>query len=123
MVVAVVDRAHRDDAHFVAVFLTEQSAGAGRARIVEAHQPRRHLGVFQHHTIGDVLDLFKFGPRDRLRMGDVEAEPLGGDQRALLRDMIAEHDAQRLVQEVRRRMVGARRGAGGVIDFQLDRLP
>ena len=49
----------RDDAHLVAVFLAEQSAGAGRARVVEPHEPRRHLGVLEHHAIGDVLDLFE----------------------------------------------------------------
>ena len=32
--------AHRDDAHLVAVFLAEQRARAGRARLVERHQPR-----------------------------------------------------------------------------------
>ena len=118
---AVFDFAHGDDAHFVAILLAEQSAGAGRARIVEAHEPRRHLGVFQHHVVGDVLDLFEFGARDRLRVRDVEAQPLGRNQRALLRHMIAKHDAQSLMQDVGRRMVGARRRARVVIDLKLDR--
>ena len=50
---------------------------------------------------------------DRLGVREVEAQPVGRDQRALLRDVIAEHLAQRLVQEMGRRMVGAdrRRGA------------
>ena len=61
------------------------------------------------------------GAGDRLRVGDVEAQPLGRDQRALLRHMIAEHDAQGLVQNMGRRMIGARRRARVVIDFQLDR--
>ncbi len=123
VVVAVVDLAHADDAHLVAIFLAEQSAGAGRARIVEAHEPRRHLGVLQDDVIGDVLDLFEFGPRDRLRVSDVEAQPLGRNQRALLRHMIAKHDAQSLMQDVGRRMVGARRRARVVIDLKLDREP
>ena len=59
--------------------------------------------------------------RDRLRMSEVEAQPLGRDERALLRDMVAEHEPQRLVQEVGRGMVGARRGARRVIDGELDR--
>ena len=123
VVMAVFDFAHGDDAHLVAILLAEQSAGAGRARIVEAHEPRRHLGVFQHHVVGDVLDLFEFGARDRLRVSDVEAQPLGRNQRALLRHMIAKHDAQRLMQDVGRRMVGARRRARVVIDLKLDRQP
>ena len=91
------------------------------ARIVEAHETRRHLGVFQDDVIGDVLDLLEFGARDRLGVRDIEAQPLGRDQRALLRHMIAEHEAQRLMQDMGRRMVGAGRRAGGVIDREFDR--
>ena len=90
-------------------------------RFVKAHEPRRHLGVFQDNVVGDVLDFFKFGARDRLGVGDVEPQSLGRNQRALLRHMIAKHDAQSFMQDVGRRMVGARRRAGGVIDFKLDR--
>ena len=43
--------------------------------------------------------------RHRLGMREVEAQPVGRDQRALLRDVIAEHLAQRLVQQMRRRMI------------------
>ena len=121
-ILLAVAAAHRQHAHFLAVFLAEQSASAGRARFVEPHQPRRHLGVFQDNVVGDVLDLFKFGPSDRLRMGDVEAQPLGRNQRALLRDMIAKHDAQSLMQDVSRRMVRPRRRARAVVDLKLDRL-
>jgi hypothetical protein len=42
-------------------------------------------------------------------MREVEAQPVGRDQRALLRDVIAEHLAQRLVQQMGRGMVGADR--------------
>ena len=49
--------AHRDDAHLVAVFLAEQRARAGRARIVERHQPRGDGRILQHEIVGDVLDL------------------------------------------------------------------
>ena len=75
----------------------------------------------KHHVVGDVLDLFEFGARDRLGVGDVEAQPLGRNQRALLRHMIAKHDAQSLMQDMGRRMVGARRRARVVIDLKLDR--
>ena len=103
------------------IFLAEQSAGAEGARVVEAHEPRRHLGVLQHHAIGDVLDPFDLGAGDRFRVREVEAQPVGRNERALLRHMIAEHHAQRLMQNVGRRMVGARRRAGVVIDLKLDR--
>ena len=64
--------------------------------------------VLQHEVVGDVLDPLDLLGRHRLGMGKIEAQPVGRDQRALLRDMIAEHLAQRLVQQVRRGVVGAR---------------
>ena len=59
--------------------------------------------------------------RDRLRMREVEAQPLRRHQRAALRDVIAEHLAQRLVQQMRRRMVGADRRTARVIDLERQR--
>ena len=113
--------AHRDDAHLVAVFLAEQRARAGGARIVERHQPRGHRRILQHEVVGDVLDLLDLLRRHRLRMREVEAQPVGRDQRALLRDVIAEHLAQRLVQQMRRRMVAADGAAARVIDLERKR--
>ena len=55
-------------------------------------------------------------------MREIEAQPVGRDQRALLRDVIAEHLAQRLVQQMRRRMVAPDRAAAGVIDLERQRL-
>jgi hypothetical protein len=40
---------------------------------------------------------------------DVEAQPIGGDQRTLLRDMLAEAIPQRRVKQVRRGVIGADR--------------
>jgi hypothetical protein len=51
---------------------------------------------------------------------EVEAQPVGRDQRALLRDVGAEHLAQRLVQQMGGRVVGADRRAARVIDHQVD---
>ena len=103
--VAAEPFAHRDHAHFVAVFFAEQRARAGGARIIERHQARRHRGILQHEIVGDVLDLLDLLRRHRLGMREVETQTVGRDQRALLRDVIAEHLAQRLVQQMRRRMV------------------
>ena len=60
--------------------------------------------------------------RDRLRMREVEAQPVGRDERALLRDVIAQHLAQRLVQKMRRGMVLADRAAPRVIDVEQQRV-
>ena len=103
--------AHRHHAHLVAIFLAEQRAGAGVAGIVDRHQPRGDLVILQHHVVGDILDAAQFLRRDRLRMHEVEAQPIRRHQRAALRDVVAEHLAQRLVQQMRRGMVGADRAA------------
>ena len=60
--------------------------------------------------------------RDRLRMREIEAQAVGRDQRALLRDMRAERLAQRRVEEMRRRVVGADRAAPRRVDRQPHRL-
>ena len=104
--------AHRHHAHLVAVFLAEQRARAGRTRVVERHQPRGHRRILQHDLVGDVLDLLDLVRRHRLGMREVEPQPVGRDQRALLRDVIAEHLAQRLVQQMGGGMVRADGGCG-----------
>ncbi len=112
---------HRDDAHLLAVFLAEQRHRTQFDRGVRRHQPRRHLAVLAHTRIhlglhpGDVLA----GQRSRLR--DVEAQPVRRVQAALLRDMRTQPPAQRLVQQMRRRMVRADRGAPRVVHLRQHR--
>ncbi len=55
----------------------------------------------------------------RLAMGEVEAQPVGRDEAAALGDVVAEGPAQRLVQQVGRRVVGADRAPPPVVDGQL----
>ena len=64
-------------------------------------------------TRASLLGVIGFGMRE------VEAQAIGRDQRALLRDVLAEHLAQRLVQQMRRRVVGADARAPRVIDLEL----
>ena len=54
-------------------------------------------------------------------MHEVEAQPVRRHQRAALRDVIAQHLPQRLVQQMRRRVIGADRRAPRVIDLQQQR--
>ena len=54
-------------------------------------------------------------------MGEIETQTIRRDERTLLRDMIAENVAQRFMQQMRRRMVGAHRAAARMIDVKLDR--
>ena len=59
---------------------------------------------------------------DGLGMAEVEAQAIGRHERALLGHVIAEHLAQRLVQQMGCRVVGAHGRAALVIDDQLQRL-
>src|SRR5262249_29056646 len=113
--------AHRNDAHLVAVFFAEQGASAGGDSVVTAHQPRDHRAVLQNEVIGDVFDALDLLAADCLWMREVEAQPVRRDQRAFLRDVIAEYLAQSLVKKMRRRMVFADRAAAGVIDLKRQR--
>src|SRR5439155_22635418 len=62
------------------------------------------------------------GPAKRPGMPEIETQPVGRDDRALLRHMLAEPPAQRLMQQVGNRMIGAQTTAPAAIDPQLDRF-
>ena len=103
-------------------YFSPNSARAPEAmRVVDRHQPRGHRRVLQHDVVGDVLDPLDLLRRHRLGMREIEAQPVGRDQRALLRDVVAEHLAQRLVQEMGGRMVLPDRAAARVVDLERER--
>ena len=56
-------------------------------------------------------------------MGEIETQAIGGDQRSLLRHVIAENLAQRLMQQMRRRVILADRVASRMIDLKRERQP
>ena len=58
--------------------------------------------------------------RHRARLAEVEAQPVGGDQRALLRHVLAEMAAQRGVQQVGGGVGAADAVAARGVDLQLD---
>ncbi len=67
--------------------------------------------VLEHGLVHAPLDRVPLLGRQRLRMGEVEAQLVGPDLRARLVDVVAEHRPQRLVQEVGRGVVRHRREA------------
>ena len=114
--------AHADDADLLAVFLAEQRQRPLGDRLVGAHQMGLDRGVLQHHGVGEILHRLDLRLRHRPRMGEIEPEPPGLNQRTLLRHVKPKHLAQRLVQEVGGGVIGARRGAAGMIDLEIDDL-
>ena len=102
----------RQHTHLVAIFLAEQRHGARRDRLVRGHQPGRDRLVaadLRVHVGFDLLDLLA---RQRLGVREVEAEIVGRDQAALLRDVRAEPVAKRGVQQSASRYGWRGRGRG-----------
>ena len=103
--------ADRDDADAVAVFLAEQRHRAGGDRFFRRSHVGLHRRVAVDLLVDDALDVVELLARDRLEVHEVEAQPIGRDERAGLLDVRAEHLAQRRVQQVRRRVIAPRRVA------------
>ena len=72
--------------------------------------------VAQHLAVGQVFDVLQLLVADRGKVREVEAQVAGIDQRARLLHMLAQHLAQRGMQQVRAGMVAH----GGAADFVVD---
>ena len=85
---------HAQHAHVLLVFLAEEGNGArGNGRVV-SHLVGLGRRVAADLDIHEALDLAQLIGRDGLEMREVEAQPIGRDQRALLLDVRAQHLAQ-----------------------------
>ena len=112
--------AHAEHADFVTILLAEQRHRARLDRFFGRHQPRRdrligadfgvHFGFNRRNVLGSQSG----------RLREIETQPVGRDQRALLCHMRAQPVAQRGVEQVRGRMVGADRIAALDVDRQPD---
>jgi len=101
VLVVVVGAAHGDDAHFVAIFLAEGGASAPAFTASSGVIRRVATSAFRRMRLLTSISMARVSVgRERLRMAEVEAQAIGRDQRALLRDMGAEPAAQRFVQQV-----------------------
>jgi len=103
----LLDRvANRDDADGVGVDLTENGAEAvDRAGLCESGLLGIHGQVLLDLVHDDALDLANLVGRHGLLGAKVEAEAVGGNQRALLVDAVAEDRAKAKVEQVRGRVV------------------
>ena len=98
--------AHGDHPHLVAVAFAEECQSTGTRGLVGSHQPGGDFSVHPDHPIDLTLDRPQRVLAKRRRMTDVEAQSVGGDERALLGDVIAEVTSQGLVQQMGRRVGG-----------------
>jgi hypothetical protein len=111
-----------EHAHFLAILFAEQRHGAGGNGVVGCHQAGGDRLVGADFRVHFGLDRGNVVRAERGGMREVEPQAIGRDQRALLRDMRAQAVAQRLVQQVRGRMVGAGGIAAHHVHHQLHRV-
>ena len=116
---AVADLHHPHD---VAVLLAEQRHRAERARLVERRRDRADGSLRRIHSLTRSSICLQVLGRDPLAVVEVEAQLVGADVGAGLAHVRAERLAQRGVQQVRRGVVGLRRGARSAVDARDDPL-
>ena len=112
-----------DDAHPVTVLLAEERQAAHPERLIEVHLHPSHLDVGLDLLVHQLLDLGELAVLHLGTVREVEAQMVGGDQRAGLRHMGAEHAAERGVQQVRARVVLAQPLPPRRLDAHRDVLP
>ena len=115
----VADAQH---AHVVLVLLAEQRHRAGGDRAFVVHHLRFGRRVAADLRVHQVLDLPQLVRRDRLEVREVEAQAVRRDERALLRDVRAEHLAQRGVQQMRGGVVERGGAAALAVDVRAERV-
>ena len=114
---------HADDANRVAVFFTEERHGAGCDRLLRRPHVRLDRRVAYDLLVDDPLDPLELFARDRLKVDEIEAQPVRGDERTFLRHVRAEHLAKRGVQQMRCSVVSPRRVPYLRVDFGGDEIP
>src|SRR4051812_23813853 len=111
-----------EDSHLIAVFLAEQHHGAGALRLLDRHHLRASRRVLEDLRVDASLDLADLRLGHRLVVREVEARLVRVDQRAALLHVRPEHFAQRLVHQVRHRMVAHGALAQRRIDARVDAI-
>src|SRR6185437_10130617 len=105
-----------EDADLVAVFFAEEHHGAVLLRPRDRHRARGNRCVVEDFRIDDCLDAPDLLVGERRTVREVEARLVGIDERSLLLPVCAQYLAQRLVHQVRRRVVAHRASARFVVD-------
>ena len=100
------EAAEAQDANVFLVFLAEQADGAFGNRDVIGKLARLRGRVLAYLLVHQGFDLAQLFGRDRRVVREVETQPIGRHERALLLDMLAKDLPQRRVQQMRRRVIG-----------------
>ena len=113
-----LSRAHGNHADLVAVFLTKERLSAERARIVRRHNPGLNGGVLADICVHFGLNCCELVAGQCLGVAEIKPQTVRRVQGPALCDVIAQSLAQRLVQQVRCRVVGPDGCAACVIHFE-----
>ena len=109
---------HRDDTDLLSVLLAEQRHRAGLLGLAQGHDIRANLKSRLNLLVDEILDCLQLFLCHRLEMREVKSQPVWIDVRALLLDVRAELQLQRLLEQMRRRMAARRRPSGRLIHLQ-----
>ena len=107
----------RHDAHGLPVFFAEERHRAALDRVFGALHVGRHRRIAIDLIVDDALDLAALVLGERLRVREVEPQPIGRDERARLPHVRAELLPQRRVEQVRRGVIATRGVAGLGVDL------
>ena len=111
-----------DDADVGVVALAEDRHRAGLERVLVGHFAGGDGDVVPDAGLDELLDLAELAGFGRVRLGVVEAEVIGRDERAGLSDVVAEDLAQGRVEQVRGRVVARRVLPSRAVDDRLHLL-
>ena len=108
--------------HLVAVLLAEEHDRAGFFRLLDRHDLRARRRVAHDLGVHLRLDAPDLVVRKRLVVREIETRLLAVDERSLLLYVRPEHVTQRLVHEVRHRVIAHRAAAQCHVDARLERV-
>ena len=91
---------HLHHSHIVGVLFAEQGHCSGLASVFQGHDLRRDRGTFGHTGIDFVFDATDLLGRHGLFVCEVEPKSVAFDLRAALHGVLAEHNVQRVMQQV-----------------------
>ena len=106
--------------HHIAVLVAEEGNGADRLRVAHRRLVVTAAAVGDDLGIRDALNLAQLRGTHAFVVAEVESQPIGRHQRAGLLDVMAEHLAQRPVQDVRAGVIAADGAAPLVVDLGAD---
>src|SRR5579875_3795861 len=98
------------DGHRGAVAVAEGAECSRREGVVRGHLDDAHRPVARDGVVDDLLHSGELFGRDLRGMREVEAKSLGGDVAPPLDHVVAQHEPERLVEQVRRGVQPGRRG-------------